>query len=138
MSYVGLVTDADSRKTVGHHVHESLRIEGVEQVLREGPGSNIAPPLRPVEYAQYRCDIYLALYRHARHPMLDNQRLRLSPERARVNGILKKEFLMVRRENLEQARKMVDESVEMHNRKRPHLALKYKTPDAVHRTFQSE
>jgi putative transposase len=30
---------------------------------------------------------------------------------------------------------MVDESVEIYNRERPHLALKYKTPDAVHRAF---
>ncbi len=53
----------------------------------------------------------------------------------RVNGILKTEFLLVRPGNLEQARMMVDESVEIYNRERPHLALKYKTPDAVHRAF---
>ena len=53
----------------------------------------------------------------------------------RVNGILKTEFLLVRPGNLEQARMMVDESVEVYNRERPHLALKYKTPDAVHRAF---
>jgi len=52
-----------------------------------------------------------------------------------VNGILKTEFLLVRPGNLEQARTMVDESVEVYNRERPHLALKYKTPDAVHRAF---
>ncbi len=53
----------------------------------------------------------------------------------RVNGILKTEFLLVRPGNLEQARMMVGESVEICNRGRPHLALKYKTPDAVHRAF---
>ena len=53
----------------------------------------------------------------------------------RVNGILKTEFLLVRPGNLEQARTMVAESVEIYNRERPHLALKYKTPDAVHRAF---
>jgi putative transposase len=29
----------------------------------------------------------------------------------------------------------VRESVLIYNRERPHLALKYKTPDAVHRAF---
>ncbi|WP_415837899.1 integrase core domain-containing protein, partial [Serratia silvae] len=36
---------------------------------------------------------------------------------------------------LEQARKMVRESIEIYNRERPHQALKYKTPDAVHQAF---
>ncbi|MBA1294709.1 transposase, partial [Pseudomonas lurida] len=29
----------------------------------------------------------------------------------------------------------IDESVEIYNHKRPHMALKYKTPDAVHRAL---
>ncbi|KAA1170402.1 transposase, partial [Marinobacter salinexigens] len=37
---------------------------------------------------------------------------------------------------LAEARKMVDQSVQIYNTRRPHLALKYKTPDAVHRAFQ--
>lgn len=53
----------------------------------------------------------------------------------RVNGILKTEFLLHRPRNLADAVKMVDESVSIYNSERPHLALKYKTPDAVHRAF---
>ena len=53
----------------------------------------------------------------------------------RVNGILKTEFLLAQPTDLSQARTMVDESVEIYNSARPHLALKYKTPDAVHRAF---
>jgi putative transposase len=53
----------------------------------------------------------------------------------RVNGILKTEFLLHRPKDLAQAKRMVEESIEIYNRKRPHLALKYKTPDAVHRAF---
>ncbi|WP_137674853.1 integrase core domain-containing protein, partial [Agarivorans sp. Toyoura001] len=37
--------------------------------------------------------------------------------------------------NLNEARKMVDESVKLYNEYRPHEALKYKTPDEVHRAF---
>ncbi|NNB44785.1 transposase, partial [Pseudomonas chlororaphis] len=29
----------------------------------------------------------------------------------------------------------VGESISIYNRERPHLSLKYKTPDAVHRAF---
>ena len=53
----------------------------------------------------------------------------------RINGILKGEFLLKRPFNLEQARKMVSQSVQIYNEERPHTALKYKTPDAVHRAF---
>lgn len=51
----------------------------------------------------------------------------------RVNGILKGEFLLVRPADLDQARRMVAQSVEIYNKERPHLSLKMQTPDAVHR-----
>ena len=51
----------------------------------------------------------------------------------RVNGILKMEFLLHRPANLAQAKKMVKESVQIYNHKRPHTSLKYKTPDEVRR-----
>ena len=51
----------------------------------------------------------------------------------RVNGILKMEFLLHRPANIAQAKKMVKESVQIYNHKRPHTSLKYKTPDEVHR-----
>ena len=54
----------------------------------------------------------------------------------RVNGILKTEYLLVRLENIEQARKMISKSVEINNTQRPHLSLQYKAPDEVHRALQ--
>lgn len=55
----------------------------------------------------------------------------------RVNGILKTEYLLVKPEDTEQARKMVRESVEIYNTQRPHVSLKYKTPDEVHRALDN-
>lgn len=51
----------------------------------------------------------------------------------RVNGILKGELLMQRPIDLEQARRMVGESVSIYNTERPHQSLKIQTPDTVHR-----
>jgi transposase InsO family protein len=51
----------------------------------------------------------------------------------RVNGILKGEFLLNRPDDLTQAAKMVAQSIRIYNQERPHTALKYKTPDVVHR-----
>ena len=53
----------------------------------------------------------------------------------RVNEILKMEYLVVKQEDIEQARKMVRESVEIYNTQRPHLSLKYKKPDEIHRAL---
>ncbi len=53
----------------------------------------------------------------------------------RINGILKMELLLSSPEDLEQARQMVDEAVQIYNTERPYMALKNKTPDAVHRAF---
>ena len=46
----------------------------------------------------------------------------------RVNGILKDEFLLQRPVDLEQAAKMVEQSVHIYNHERPHTALNTKRP----------
>jgi putative transposase len=51
----------------------------------------------------------------------------------RVNGILKAEFLLQRRADLEQVRWVVGELIQISNGERPHFSLKIQTPDAVHR-----
>jgi|GEM_PF-6176025 len=51
----------------------------------------------------------------------------------RVNGNLKNACLPQRPADLEQARRMVRELVDVCNRERPHRSLQLKTPDAVHR-----
>ena len=43
------------------------------------------------------------------------------------------EFLLQRPADLGQARRMVEQSVDIYNCERPHLSLKMQTPDAVHR-----
>jgi len=53
----------------------------------------------------------------------------------RVNGILKGEFLLQRPHDLAQARRMVEQSIAIYNHERPHLSLKYRTPDEVHQAF---
>lgn len=53
----------------------------------------------------------------------------------RMNGILKNEYLLIKPKNLEEAKEMVKQSIDIYNQRRPHTALKYKTPDEVHRAF---
>jgi|GEM_PF-2117638 len=37
--------------------------------------------------------------------------------------------------NVMQAREIVEESIAIYNHERPHLGLKYKTPDEIHQAF---
>ena len=140
MSYVSLVTDSYSRKIVGHHVHESLRSDDVEQAfrkaLRQRKGSD--PLVHHSDRGiQYCCDSYQKIHRQygIQCSMTDGYDCYQNALAERVNGILKTEFLLIQPGDVDQARRMVNESVEIYNGQRPHWALQYKTPSAVHRAF---
>lgn len=56
----------------------------------------------------------------------------------RVNGIPKTKLFLQRPGDLAQARRMVEQAVGFYSCERPHLSLKMKTPDAVHRASLAE
>ena len=56
----------------------------------------------------------------------------------RVNGILKQEFLLYKCRTLKELKSLVQESVDIYNRLRPHLGLDMKAPDEVHKKATSE
>ncbi|MBY7973463.1 integrase core domain-containing protein, partial [Vibrio fluvialis] len=86
---------------------------------------------------QYCSEEYQSLHRnyHVTCSMTDGYDCYQNALAERVNGILKVEYLLTKPNDLNEARKMVAESVKLYNEQRPHTALKYKTPDEVHRTF---
>ena len=138
--YLSLVTDAYSRKIVGHHVHEGMHAESVatafKQVLRKRCRNHTL-----VHHSDRGIQYCSALYQslHERHgiscSMTDGYDCYQNALAERINGILKTELLLSSPEDLHQARKMVEEAVQIYNTERPHMALKNKTPDAVHRAF---
>jgi putative transposase len=136
--YLSLVTDAHSRKIVGWHVHESLQTEEVAQAMKMALKERQTQQ-RLVHHSdrgiQYCSAYYQAL--HQRHgvtcSMTDGYDCYQNALAERVNGILKTEFLLQCPADLTQARRMVQESVQIYNHERVHLSLKMQTPDAVHR-----
>ena len=50
----------------------------------------------------------------------------------RINGILKQEFLLYRCNTRKELEKLIEESIEIYNNKRPHLSLNMKTPNFIH------
>ena len=137
-SYLSLVTDAWSRKIVGYHVHDTLQTRGVEQALRMAlKERQTEQPLihHSDRGVQYCSNSYQQLHAQngLRCSMTDGYDCYQNALAERVNGILKTELLLCRPRDIEQARQMVKEAVAIYNDERPHLALQYKTPGAVHR-----
>ena len=139
-AYISLVTDVFSRKIVGYHVHDNLKTNAVVQAFkkalrqRKGKEELIHHSDRGIQYcsAQYQ-EV------HKRHGVLcsmtDGYDCYQNALAERINGIIKNEYLVVKPRDLSEAREMVRESVEQYNSRRPHLSLKYKTPDEVHRAY---
>ncbi|MGZ8066818.1 IS3 family transposase [Aeromonas salmonicida] len=138
--YLSLVTDVYSRKIVGHHVHEGMHAESVAMAFRQalkqrrGGGELIHHSDRGVQYCS---GLYQSLHERygVRCSMTDGYDCYQNALAERVNGILKGELLLPSPQDLAQAREMVREAVDIYNVERPHHALKYRTPDAVHRGF---
>lgn len=139
-AYLSLVTDAYSRKIVGYHVHESLHAKSVAQAFRMALKTRRTSQ-KLVHHSdrgsQYCSDLYQKL--HTQHEiscsMTDGYDCYQNAMAERVNGILKTELLIYRPTGLAQAEQMVREAITIYNQERPHLSLKYKTPDAVHRAL---
>lgn len=135
--YLSLVTDAYSRKIMGYHVHGSLQTEEVGRALKmaiKGRRTQAKLIHHSDRGIQYCSSFYQQI--HEKHgitcSMTDGYDCYQNALAERVNGILKNEFLLQTPRNLEEATKMIKESIHIYNHERPHLALKYKTPDAVH------
>ena len=139
-AYLSLVTDAYSRKIVGHYVHSDMKTASVLKAYtmalkqRKVPTELIHHSDRG---SQYCSDLYQQ--EHKKNAvicsMTDGYDCYQNALAERVNGILKTELLPRKSKDVGQAKILVDEAVMIYNSKRPHLSLKYKTPDAVHRAF---
>lgn len=139
-AYLSLVTDAYSRKIVGYHVHPTLQTEEVAVAFKKAlkqRQSNLPLIHHSDRGIQYCSSLYQKI--HAAHgitcSMTDGYDCYQNALAERVNGILKGEFLLHKPANLNEAKKMVDQAVQIYNQKRLHLSLKYRTPDAVHQVY---
>ncbi len=135
--YLSLVTDAYSRKIVGHHLSKNMSAQEVVKALRQATVHPRAP--RSLVHhsdrgLQYCSAIYQEeLRRHNITPsMTDGYDCYQNALAERVNGILKQEFLLAKPRSFESLKQVIAESVEAYNALRPHLSLGMRTPNEVH------
>ncbi len=141
--YLSLVTDAFSRKIVGHHLSKDMSTPEVVKALRtaargrRGNGPLVHHSDRGVQYCSA---LYQQELRHhdIEPSMTDGYDCYQNALAERVNGILKQEFLTVKCPTFETLNQVVNESIATYNQIRPHLSLGLKTPNEVHEKAASE
>lgn len=142
-TYLSLITDAYSRKIVGHHLSNDLRTEGValalQMAIRE---RKTALPLihhsdRGLQYCSEEYQNLLA-HQKIKPSMTDGYDCYQNALAERINGILKDEFLLSTYQDQKQLDLIVRHSIKIYNSKRPHLKLGYKTPTFVHKKSLAE
>lgn len=138
-AYLFLITDAFSRKIVGHHLSRDLghysAVLALEKALED-----VADTRGIIHHSdrgcQYCCHDFLSvLGQHGMVPsMTDESHCYQNAIAERVNGILKDEFdLDATFANFTEALQAVESSVEIYNDKRTHWSLGLRTPAEVHR-----
>lgn len=141
--YLSLVTDAYSRKIVGHHLSRDMRAESVVQALKKSK-VNRYDKRELIHHSdrgsQYCSDVYQTEL--AKQDILpsttDGYDCYQNALAERVNGILKQEFLLFKCRTFNDLKKLIDESIMIYNHYRPHLSLGMKTPNQVHKKTSCE
>jgi transposase InsO family protein len=142
-AYVSLLSDAYSRKIVGYATERTLEATGSVRALRMALGQlpSGAHPLHHSDRGvQYCCWAYVERLEGRGLPisMTEEDHCYENAQAERLNGILKQEYglggsFRTRR----QAREAVRQAVELYNHRRPHTALGYRTPGAVHAEWEA-
>ncbi len=136
--YLSLITDVWSRKIVGYYGGDTLETEGCLKALNKA-AKELAKGSLPVHHSdrgsQYCSHLYTKKLRKygLEISMTEEMHCYENAKAERVNGILKQEyFLGGCFRTKQQAIKAIDQAVMLYNTRRPHLMLKYKTPEEVH------
>ncbi|MFN8309402.1 MAG: IS3 family transposase [Chitinophagales bacterium] len=136
--YISFITDAYSRKIVGHHVADSLEAIHTIKALEMAISMSYGPLSGLIHHSdrgiQYCSADYVKLLEanHIKISMTENgDPLKTIAER--VNGILKEEFLNHYQPTDGQLMEILTRSVLIYNEVRPHMSCNMLTPEDVHR-----
>ena len=139
-SYLSLITDAYSKKIVGHHVAENLTTEGSLLALKKAINTTELKELSLIHHSdrglQYCSDEYQKILEknNIKCSMTQNSDPYENAVAERINGILKQEFNIDKFDvETKIKRKIVEESIEIYNELRPHFSNHYLTPNQMHK-----
>ena len=135
--YLSLITDAYSRKIVGHNLHRDLSARGCVAALRMALRSSNPDRAGLIHHSDRGVQYYSSRYMKVLGPRVSISMTEKGDplENAiaeRVNGILKDELLERRFTSFQEARVKIDEAVSTYNNLRPHLSIDLLTPAQAH------
>ena len=136
--YLALVTDKGSRKIVGYDCGDTLAAVGclraLQRALRDLP-EGTEPMHHSDRGSQYCCHEYVQSLkeRGLGISMTEVDHCAENAMAERMNGILKSEYSLGRQFRTKaEARLAADQAVHLYNNRRPHTALNFRVPAAVH------
>ena len=135
--YLSLVTDAFSRKIVGHNLSHEMKASDTVAALNQAVRHRMTdqPLIHHSDRGiQYCSSLYQGVLRknQIRPSMTDGYDCYQNALAERINGILKQEFLINRCRTFAELGVLIKESVDAYNTYRPHLSLGMKTPQEIH------
>lgn len=137
--YLSLVTDAYSKKIMGYNVSNTLNAQGAVSALKMAMRNRIYKSEMLIHHSdrglQYCCNEY--------QKILCNNKIKCSMTESydpyqnavaeRINGILKQEFLNgIIIQDLTLMKKIIQQSISIYNKERPHSSCQMKTPEFMH------
>lgn len=143
--YLSLITDAYSKKIVGHYLADNLNTESSLIALKKALKKQ-NPKLESLIHhsdrgLQYCSNEYQKVLKRngVSCSMTQNSDPYENAVAERINGILKQEF-DIDKHNVKTLlrRKIVDESIEIYNEIRPHFSNHYLTPNQMHNQSEIE
>jgi transposase InsO family protein len=137
-AYLFLITDAYSRKIVGFHVSDDMKVSSATLALRKALAQK--PPETIVIHhsdrgIQYCSTAYVQLLQqhHAHISMTQNGDPYENAIAERVNGILKSELISRYYDNIDIASLHIARCITIYNYKRRHSSLNWQIPNEVHK-----
>lgn len=136
-AYLYLITDAYSRKIVGFHVSDDMRVTSAIVALQKALDQKPADAIvihHSDRGLQYCSNDYVALLKqhHARISMTQNGDPYENAMAERVNGILKTELISDSYPGLKAAMQHIARCITVYNYKRVHSSINWQIPDKVH------
>ncbi len=137
--YLHLITDAYSKKVMGHELCGNLEAVSTLKALKMAIRNRKYPQSELMHHSDRGLQYCSKLYTdHLRNnqitiSMTENGDPYENAIAERMNGILKDEFgLGERIDDLKQAKHLTHQSIKAYNEMRPHLSCNYLTPEQMH------
>jgi putative transposase len=141
-AYLALATDPYSKKIMGYHLDNNMKVDLVKKVLTMAHQNKQFKTENTIHHSdrgiQYCCPDYSEYAQKLGYQLSTTQQYDPYENAVaeRVNGILKYEYGLKRTlPDLQTAQQMIAQTVEIYNHQRIHWSLGFKTPQQVHEAF---